>query len=120
MRSRISKSSMVIAIVTIVAVLAMLTPASAAPSYVVAVPGSASAGYATRQVVLQQGSNLKFLNLDIALHDVDHLGFPKLFESATIGIGKQTMVLRANLLKKGVYTFFCTIHPNMKGKLRVI
>ena len=118
MRSRAKKSSIVIAIVSLVTVLAMLAPAAAAPGFVVALPGAASAGYATRPAVLQHWNNLKFVNLDIAPHDVRSTS--GLFQSPIIGIGKQTIVFGANLLPRGTYAFYCTIHPNMRGNLRVI
>lgn len=117
-RTRTRRGSMWLALLVVLAVLAMLTPASAAPGYVVAPPGATVAGYLPKPVVLQKGNALKFLNLDTAPHDVRSTS--GLFYSPVITIGKQKPVWGANLLKKGTYAFYCSIHPNMKGSLRVI
>ena len=115
-----SKASLAIAIFLVLVVLAILTPASAAQNFVVAGPGSSSGqvSYYTRTVIVQKGKMVNFINLDIAPHDVTHKG--GLFYSKTIGVGKQTGVTGVKNLKKGVYNFYCTIHPSMKGVLRVI
>jgi plastocyanin len=121
MRSRTGKrrGSVLVALVAVVAVLAMLTPASAAPSFVVAGPGNAGLPvYYTPFVVLQKGQPLNFVNLDIAPHDVRSTS--GLFFSAVITIGKKTAVNGVKNLAKGSYKFYCTIHPIMKGTLRVI
>lgn len=118
-RKATRRSSIVIAIVSIVAVLAMLTPASAAPGFIVAGPGAASAGYLTRPAVLQRGMNLKFVNLDLALHDVV-MTHNTSIRSPLIGIGKQAIVVGANTLPKGTFGFYCSIHPNMRANLKVI
>ena len=113
------RGSIVVAFVALIAVLAMLTPASAVQSYVVAGPGNATSPvYYTPFVVLQKGQNLVFLNGDIAPHDVRSTTGK--FYSAIITIGKKTTVIGANKLAKGSYKFYCTIHPVMKGTLRVI
>lgn len=116
--NRTRRGSIVISLLAIVAVLAMLTPASAAPGYVVAPPGATVTAYLPKPVVLQKGNALKFVNLDTAPHDVRSTG--GLFYSPVVGIGKTTTVFFANTLNKGTYAFYCSIHPNMKGKLRVI
>lgn len=113
------RGSIVIALVAMVAMLAALTPANAAPGFVVAIPGSTSAGYATRAAVLQRGNNLKFVNLDVPLHDVVFTHNSSI-RSPLIGLGKQAFVAGANTLPKGVFGFYCSIHPNMRGNLRVI
>ncbi|MGH2794071.1 MAG: hypothetical protein ACRDKG_07170 [Actinomycetota bacterium] len=113
------RSSILIAIVSIVAVLAMLTPASAATGFIVAGPGATSVGYLTRPAILQKGMNLKFVNLDIPQHDVV-MAHNTSIRSPLIGVGKQAFVVGANTLPKGTFGFFCSIHPNMRGNLRVI
>jgi plastocyanin len=124
MSSRIGRrSSVAIAFVATIAILAMVTPASAAPGLFVAGPGSAASTYYTQQVVVQKGNSANFRNLDIAPHDV-RSGTPTApnskFHSALIGFGKTTSVIGVNLLPKGSYKFYCSIHHNMKGVLRVI
>lgn len=121
MRSRTGKrrGSVLVALVTVVAVLAMFSPASAVQSFVVAGPGNASSPvYYTPFVVLQKGQALNFVNLDIAPHDVRSTS--GLFFSKIITIGKKTTVVGVKNLKKGPYKFYCSIHPIMKGTLRVI
>ena len=113
------RSSVVVALAAMVAVLAMFTPASAATGFIVAIPGSTSAGYATRPAVLQRGQNLKFVNLDLPQHDVVLTHNPSI-RSPLIGIGKQAFVVGANTLPKGTFGFFCSLHPNMRGNLKVI
>ena len=112
------RSSIVIALVAMLALLAMFTPASAAQGVVVTLPGSVSLGYLPKPVVLQKGSNLAYRNLDTARHDVRSTS--GLFSSAQIGLGQTTFVNGANLLPKGTFAFYCTLHPNMRGNLRVI
>jgi plastocyanin len=108
-----------IAVVSVVAVLAMFTPASAAQSFVVAGPGNfTSPLYYTPFVVLQKGQQLNFVNLDVPAHDVRST--TGLFQSALITIGKKTPVVGTKSLPKGSYKFYCTLHPIMKGTLRVI
>jgi plastocyanin len=125
MRFRTGKrrGSVLVALVAVVAVLAMFTPASAAQSFIVAGPGNSALPYYTPFVVLQKGQALTFVNLDIPLHDVKS-GTPLTptgkFSAAAIGIGKRTPVIGAKKLAKGSYKFFCSFHPAMKGTLRVI
>jgi plastocyanin len=120
MRSRSRRNgSVLIALVALVAVLAMFTPSSAVQSFVVAGPGNAASPvYYTPFVVLQRGQALNFVNLDIAPHDVRSP--TGLFFSKIITIGKKTPVVGVKNLKKGSYKFYCSIHPIMKGTLRVI
>ena len=113
------RGSMAVALIAVVAVLAMFTPASAAPSFVIAGPGNATSPvYYTPFVVLQRGQALNFVNLDIAPHDVRSTN--GLFFSAVITIGKKTAVNGVKNLKRGSYKFYCSLHPIMKGTLRVI
>ena len=117
------RGSLVVAIVALIAVLAMLTPASAVQSYVVAGPGATAVSYTPRIVPLQQGQALTFVNVDTAPHDVKS-GTPaspdNLFKSAIISIGGRAPVVGVGSLARGAYAFFCTIHTNMRGTLRVI
>ncbi|MGH2727463.1 MAG: hypothetical protein ACRDKS_10890 [Actinomycetota bacterium] len=112
------KGSIAIAFVTLIAVLAMLTPASAAPALIIAGPGSAASTYDTPFVVQQKGKAVTFYNFDIAQHDVRSTSGK--FFTGLIGLGKHAKLVGAKALAKGTYTFFCSIHPNMKGKLRII
>lgn len=113
------KGSIVVAIIAVVAVLAMLTPASAANVFIVAGPGNATLPvYYTQTVVQQKGKPVTFLNLDIAPHDVRHTGGK--FFTPVIGIGKKASLIGVKALPKGTYKFFCSIHPIMKGTLRII
>ena len=104
----------------LVSLLMTMSPASAAPSYVVAAPGSAAAGYATRVVVLQMGRALTFVNLDIQMHDVVSTT-PGLFSSAQVGLGKRTPVNGVQKLAKGRYKFYCSLHEStMKNNILIV
>jgi plastocyanin len=84
----------------------------------IAIPGSSIAGYVPRQIIITQGSNAQFHNLDIAPHDVR--SSDGLFASAIVGVGKTTLINGTSLLAKGSYRFFCSVHPStMKGTLSV-
>jgi plastocyanin len=98
--------------------------AGAADARVVTAPGAATAGYATAVTAITKGGTLSYLNLDIVTHDVvsvrrSSTGAP-IFRSALVGLGKRTPVNGTTKLAKGQYDFYCSLHPNMKGKLRVL
>lgn len=97
-------------------------------------------GYLTPAMVVQRGGELTYANFDIVQHDVVHdvkedgvankkkdkwcKGFDKgtcpLFWSARAGLGETVPVQGLKNLKTGeIYTFFCTLHPGMKGKILV-
>jgi plastocyanin len=119
------------------------SPTAAAPnaeSTVVSLPQAQSYGYATPYMVVQQGGKLQYANFDIVRHNVvqdvatDHLAlksgkakwcrqFKKgkcpLFYSPLIGLSQSEEVLGVGNLKPGTYSFLCTLHPGMKGKLIV-
>jgi plastocyanin len=42
-----------------------------------------------------------------------------LFWSPLVGLSQTTPVLGVSGLKPGTYSFYCTLHPGMKGKLVV-
>lgn len=119
--------------------------ASNAPSMtVVSGPQAQSYGYLTPQIVMTQGGTLQYANFDIVRHDVvqdvnaDGFGYkgPKrkqpswckqfkkrhcpLFYSKLEGITQTENVLGVQNLKPGTYSFYCTLHPGMKGKLTVL
>jgi polyvinyl alcohol dehydrogenase (cytochrome) len=111
---------------------------------VVSGPQAQSYGYLTPQVVVSQGGSLQYSNFDIVRHDVvqdvnaDHLAYkgPKskqpawcsqfkkrqcpLFWSKLEGVTQTETVLGVQNLKPGTYSFYCTLHPGMKGKLTVL
>jgi polyvinyl alcohol dehydrogenase (cytochrome) len=111
---------------------------------VVSGPQAQSYGYLTPQVVVNQGGTLQYANFDIVRHDVvqdvnaDHLAYkgPKnkqpawcsqfkkkhcpLFWSKLEGVTQTESVLGVQNLKPGTYSFYCTLHPGMKGKLTVL
>jgi plastocyanin len=91
---------------------------------VVAGPSAATVGYATRVAVMKKGTAAEFRNLDLPQHDVVAVkrgsnGAP-LFRSPLTPLGQQTQIVGAAKLAAGTYSFFCSLHPNMKGTLRVI
>lgn len=97
-------------------------------------------GYLTPAMVVQRSGELTYANFDIVQHDVVQdvkvdgvfnrkkdkwcKGFGKtecpLFWSARAGLGDTVPVQGLKNLKAGeIYSFFCTLHPGMKGKLAV-
>ena len=97
-------------------------------------------GYLTPAMVVQRSGELTYAKFDIVQHDVGHdvkedgvankkkdkwcRGFDKgacpLFWSARAGLGETVPVQGLKNLKTGeIYTFFCTLHPGMQGKLAV-
>lgn len=95
-------------------------------------------GYLTPVMTVEVGGELTYANFDIVQHDVVHdveedgvankkkdkwcRNFDKgecpLFWSARAGLGDVVPVEGLQNLKSGqVYTFFCTLHPGMKGRL---
>lgn len=112
-------------------------PARAQGPAAAAVPGSFAAGFATPVVAAQRGGELSFVNADLADHnfvaleafgsdakpwcDPNRKGRCPLFWSNLIGTAESTPVLGLDQTKSGVtYSFYCTIHPNMKGTLAVL
>ena len=119
------------------------SPTAAAPnaeSTVVSLPQAQSYGYATPYMVMQQGGKLQYANFDVVRHnvvqDVTADGFAlksgkakwcrqfkkhkcPLFYSPLIGLSESEEVLGVSNLKPGTYSFLCTLHPGMKGKLVV-
>jgi plastocyanin len=100
--------------------------ADAAPAgtRVVAAPGAASAGYLTRVTVVKKGTQAFFRNLDVVSHDVVAVqrgsnGAP-LFRTPLIGLNKEAQIAGVSTLKAGSYAFFCSLHTNMKGTLRIL
>jgi plastocyanin len=90
---------------------------------VVAGPGAASTGYATPAMIGFAGGTLSFTNLDVVQHDVTATdkgpdGRP-LFQSKLIGLGESAPVNGVEKLKAGSYSFYCSIHPGMKGTLAI-
>lgn len=108
---------------------------------VISLAASQFYGYATPVMTVQSGGELSYANLDIVQHDVVHdvaadgiaskkkdkwcRSFDKgecpLFWSARAGLGDVVSVQGLENLKSGeIYTFFCTLHPGMKGRLVVL
>jgi len=111
---------------------------------VVSGPQAQSYGYLTPQIVITQGGSLQYTNMDVVRHDVvqdvnaDGAGYkgPKskrpswckqfkkhrcpLFYSKLEGLTQTENVLGVDTLKSGTYSFYCTLHPGMKGKLTVL
>ena len=74
-------------------------------------------------VSIESGDHLDFTNFDAAPHDVTAVqsgpdGQP-LFASRTVGQGVTVPVERVEGLANGVYTFLCSVHPQMNGVLAV-
>lgn len=97
-------------------------------------------GYVTPVVIVEPGGQLAYSNIDIVQHDVvqdvgaDGIANKKrdpwckrfkkkecpLFWSARAGLGDTVDVKGLNNLESGsIYSFYCTLHPGMKGKVVV-
>lgn len=112
---------------------------------VLAGPAAKFYGYASPVIVTEKNGKVSFTNLDLERHDVvqdvaadgeggpdnapwcrdkdghhhEHEGCP-LFWSKLIGLGQTTKVRGLARVEPGdVYSFFCTLHHGMKGKLIV-
>ena len=97
-------------------------------------------GYLTPVIVIQPGGGITYTNLDLDRHNVvqdvkiDRVHgssrrpwcrqFPRLrcpiFYDPLIGFGGSEAVRGLRYVKPGrIYTFYCTLHPGMQGKLYV-
>jgi plastocyanin len=107
---------------SLIVALALSAPVAAARAdqRIVAAPPSS---YATTSVTIQPGEPLTFLNLDTLGHDVTArdrgAGNQPLFRTPIIGPGQEVPVEGASALGAGSYEFFCSIPPNMIGRLTV-
>lgn len=127
-------------------ILSSASMASAAEQRAVAGPGAFSSGYLTPTITITKGDSIVFTNLDAFQHDLvhdvatdgfggkrnvpwckdehdedhDHAGACPVFWSELVGAGRDTQVLGLSRVKPGkTYSFFCTKHHNMTGKLIV-
>jgi len=83
---------------------------------VLTLPGSVAGGYATPVVVMRSGQKLYFTNGDVTVsHTVTGSGFG----TDWVAPGRTEEVVGADRLKPGSYSFYCAIHPNMRGTLYV-
>ena len=121
--------------------LAGAAPASsrsaAQGEHVVSGAGAKFYGYATPLVVVEPGAEISYYNFDIEKHNVvqDAIAdgvyskkkqpwcrdFPKgkcpVFWSKMIGLGDTPIKGLENVEPGQLYTFYCTLHPGMKGRL---
>lgn len=128
--------------VAVVALALVPARAQAAETFVVAGPGAFALTYATPVAVVEPGGSLTFVNLEFEKHDVVQdvyadgvagsadeswcsrfpVGGCPLFWSDQIRVFQRTTPVLGidNLDPGGVYSFYCTVHPFMKGKLAVL
>ena len=116
------------------------TATAAGEPQAVSGPAAKYYGYLTTAVVVSKGGQLTYTNLDIERHNVvqdvnaDGIhgsskrpwckqfdrGRCPVFYSPLIGLGQSEPVSGLQYVKPGeLYTFYCTLHPGMKGKLVV-
>jgi plastocyanin len=129
-----------IAVVALVSSPLAATANAPTDTQVVSGPTAKYYGFLTPVVVIQKGGSITYTNVDLERHnvvqDVNADGahgsakakwcglFPKgrcpIFYSALIGLGQSEPVQGLSAVKPGqVYTFYCTLHPGMKGHLVV-
>lgn len=123
------------------AAAALAVVAVPAPAHAIVIfsgPGAFATGYTTPVVVAPQGGPLEYVNGDIQPHNViafeDFLpkkvakktewckGYEKkecpIFWSKTVTLGATATVQGLENTESGEqYTFFCSVHPGMKGTL---
>jgi plastocyanin len=101
----------------------MPAPASAASHTIVAFLGAASSNYQTTSLTISKGDSVAFQNLDLAPHDVTSSTLKKkrpIFQSRIVNFGSSAPVTGIQKVKsKKSYGYFCSIHPYMKGTIRV-
>ncbi|MDX6197869.1 MAG: hypothetical protein QOJ79_1020 [Actinomycetota bacterium] len=120
MRSRLL-AALAVAASILVPVGASADPGDVGGS-IVAGPGGATLGYASKVTVEPQGTPLTFYNLDELAHTVTAVdrgadGRP-LFNGNALPESTST-IAGVDKLRAGSYTFFCGFHPNMSGTLIV-
>ena len=101
--------------------VAVLVPAAAyAEERIDAAPSNR---YSNPNVEIDQGEKVIFRNGDVASHDVtaDQKGpdGKPIFASALIGRNEEAEVKGADSLTTGSYGYFCSVHPQMKGTIKV-
>ena len=100
--------------------LALGAPVASAQEQITA---SAPNQYVTTDVTIDQGERVTFTNTDVAEHDVvarDRGADDKpLFRSELTSLGGSVPVEGTEYLSTGNYRFFCSLHPQMEGLLRV-
>jgi len=133
-----NKRSVCAMVILVVATLAGMMPSRAASDVVyVSGPGEAYRGYTEPVFVIQAGTPVDYINLDITAHNVEAdaygpdrpwcvtAGFSKgkcpLFSSPQgQGSTQRAAITDIDLLAKGTYTFHCYQHPVQKGTLVVL
>ena len=87
---------------------------------VVAGPGNS---FVASSVEVDQGGHVTFANRDVTSHDVTSRdlgpdGAP-LFRSPLVAAGGEAAVAGVEYLAAGSYAFYCSVHPQMTGTMRV-
>lgn len=113
------RSRRVLAALPVLSLVAPLTVASAATATVV----TAGHTYLPPDVAIAPGDSLELLNVDPAPHNVvsdatDRRG-AQLFRSDTAAMGQRAVVKGVEKLPPGRYSFYCSVHPEMRSLLSV-
>lgn len=100
--------------------VALAPPVARADEQIVAAPPNR---YVDSDVAIDQGERVTFTNNDTVMHDVVAKqkgadGKP-LFASELVATGRSAPVSGTEYLTTGDYAFFCSLHPQMTGTLRV-
>ena len=126
--------------VAVVSCLVLAAPTAAQAALALTGPGGFVAGFLPPVVVVAPGEAITYANADIAPHNfiayesfmskkqakkapwcsAYEKGKCPLFWSDTITAGQSTEVLGTEYLESGKqYSFYCSLHPGMKGTLIV-
>ena len=95
-----------------------LQPATAADTVITAAGNTFLPG----DVSISQGAKLTFANPDVAPHNVVSDATTKtgpIFRSTVATTGQTAPVNGVEKLKPGTYPFYCSLHPGMRGTLKV-
>jgi plastocyanin len=109
------------ALVLVLAAIGVTAPAAHAADSAQITAGLGNR-YLTPTVEVDQGGRVTFANRDAVSHDVtarDEAGGKPLFASPLVAPGASAGVDGVQYLRTGSYAFFCSVHPQMTGTLRV-
>lgn len=105
-----------LAAVVLLAAAGPLTPARATSTATVTSVGFT---FVPPVVTIAPGDSLQLTNPDVAPHNLTSTDGPQVFASGDVPPGATRPVLGVEPLDPGAYTFYCTLHPWMRGVLDV-
>jgi plastocyanin len=92
------------------------TPAASAPATGGLTVTMQNLAYAPSTINAKVGQTITFVNRDTPPHNVTHVSGPSFTASPTLSTGAS---FKLKLTKAGTISYFCSIHPFMKGTIVV-